>query len=480
MSLFPDLGPSEPALILAVDGILLVLLLWAAWRKPTLVLLIALAGLALRPQLLWGGPRLGSAWGLSQSLVLFGLLANALRYGVRRTINWPILALVLVLGLSLAFGDLQPRLTLPFMLQSLMVLALPFAFTQVVLAPGSRPAYAAVIMLTPLLSLGLALLLGALGLRRLPLPGWEHLARFEGATGNAAVFAALCFSGLVVALHEATRSGRSYAGPLAALNFALVVLSVTRMAVLASVVFALAYACLSQELRSQWRAHRTTALPIVAFAAAALMLAWPHLEARMFAGPDGAVNLSGRQNLWPFYYEEFLFSPIFGRGLGAGFVASRDWISGLAAPHNEYLHLLVIGGIVGFVLIAGGIGLWYRQLLQTAAPDDRPCLLALIPAIAVYIATDNLSFYTTALPLYAYLSILLTRSAPVPARPAPLPAGPRASRTRSSGRQAEGRIREAFARMRANTDGIEPITSRHRIEQVEVLAEIEHRDPERG
>jgi O-antigen ligase len=442
----------KPGLVLAVAGLLLVLLVWLSWRRPTLALMVALAGLALRPQLLWGGPEVGSGWGLSQSLVLFGLAVNALRYGVSRTVNWPILALFLVLGLNLVFGRLHPELTPAFMLESLAVLALPFAFTQVVLAPGSRRNYAAVIMLTPLLSLALALLLDAAGIRPVSLLVWSRYARFEGAAGNAAVFAALGFSGLVVALHESTRRGHWYAGPLAALNFALVVLSLTRMAVFACLVFALAYALLSAELRARWRAHRAKALLVLAVAAGALILYWPILEDRMLKGSNSGINLSSRDDLWSFYYREFLFSPIVGRGIGAGFVAARHWLVGLIAPHNEYLHLLVIGGVVGFVLIAGGIGLWYRQLLQTAPAGDRPCLWALIPAVAVYIATDNLSFYTTALPLYAYLSVLLIRPLPAPT--------PSAERQAGGPGSAEGQIRAAFARMRATGEAVERVTSR--------------------
>ena len=447
---------SEPALVLVLGGALLGLVVWLGWRKPTLALLIALAALALRPQLLWGGPALNSAWGLSQSLIVFGLVLNALRYGVRPSINWPILALVLVFGLNLALGRLHPKLTLFFMLASLAVLALPFAFTQVVLAPGSRRAYAAVIMLTPLLSLVLALLLDVAGIRPLSLPDWVEANRFEGAAGNAAVFATLGFSGLVVALHESTRPGRWYAGPLVALNFALVAVSLTRMAVFASLVFALAYALLSPDLRTQWASHRTRSLLILAVAAGALILCWPSLEARMFTSETSTVAMSERDELWPFYYREFTLSPIVGRGIGAGFVAAHDWLPGLTAPHNEYLHFLVIGGVVGFVLIVGGIGLWYRHLLQIASSNDRPCLLALIPAVAIYIFTDNLSFYTTALPLYAYLSVLLTRPSPVPMAAA----DPTASQSVSAEPLADARIRGALARMRANSEALERVTSR--------------------
>ncbi len=142
MSFLSRLGAPEPAVALVGGGALLVLILWLGWRKPTWLLMIALASLAIRPQLLWGGPPVGWQWGLHQTLIVFALAMNALRYGIRTTINWPILALLATFALSLAFGSLHPKLTLPLMLESLAILALPFAFTQVVLEPGSRRACA--------------------------------------------------------------------------------------------------------------------------------------------------------------------------------------------------------------------------------------------------------------------------------------------------------------------------------------------------
>jgi hypothetical protein len=58
-------------------------------------------------------------------------VVNALRYGLRRSVNRPILALLAVFILSLAFGNPHPMLTFGFMVQGLLVPALPFASTQV-------------------------------------------------------------------------------------------------------------------------------------------------------------------------------------------------------------------------------------------------------------------------------------------------------------------------------------------------------------
>jgi O-antigen ligase len=407
MSLLSSLGGLPPAVPLAIGGALLALLAWLSWRRPTWLFLLALASLAIRPQLLWGGPPVGYEWGLHQTFFAFALLVSATRYGVHRTVPWPILALVAVFVLNPLLGNLHRDVSVALMLVSLALFALPFAFTQVILAPGSRRMLALTIAVTPLLSVALGGLLQAADLRAV------FRYRLEGATGNAAVFGMLAFAGFAVALHEWTRPGRRYAIYLATLNLALVILSGTRMAIFASAVFVGTYAALSEALRQQLKQQRRTALAGVGLLAAILVAYWPTLIGRIFADDGETLELSGRDELWSFYWQEFLFSPWFGRGLGAGVVAAEKWYGfALSTPHNEYLHLLVIGGVVGFVLIAGAILLWYRQLLRVASPNDREFLLALAPALAAYAVTDNILTYSSALALYAYLGMVLTLPSP--------------------------------------------------------------------
>jgi hypothetical protein len=297
MNLLSSSGGLASTAALVGGAALLVLILWLGWRRPTWLFLLALASLAMRPQLLWGGPEIGYEWGLHQTLILFALAMNGLRYGVRHTINWPILAFLATFALSLAFGDPHPKLTLPFMLMSLAILALPFSFTQVILEPGSRRLYALVIAALPLLSVVLGGLLQFAGLRTVfSYQQWvDHWYRLEGATGNAAVFATLAFAGFAVALHEATRPGRPYAGPFAAINLILVILSGTRMAMFASGLFCAAYVALSEDLRALVRRHCARAILSAGLIGVALILYWPTLEWRIFGGHSG-IQLSQRMS----------------------------------------------------------------------------------------------------------------------------------------------------------------------------------------
>jgi O-antigen ligase len=262
-------------------------------------------------------------------------------------------------------------------------------------------------------------------------PSWgfegsfEGVYRFGGAIQNPEAFAILALAGFAVALHEATRPGRPYASWLALLNLLLVILSGTRMTIAAAVVLLVAYGILSQALRDLFVRHRWFAGAAVVALVATVVLYWPSLQLRLFVNHGDSINLSRRDDVWGFYLEEFMLSPLFGRGLGIAYVAGADWLTSLArnTPHNAYLHLLVAGGACGFVLCMTAIGLWYRQLLQAVSDNDRLFLLALVPALGLQAFTADVLIYWSGLGLFAYLGVMLTRaqSAASPLRPSRQP-----------------------------------------------------------
>lgn len=398
---------------LLIGGIALALGLVLSWRFPALPMALGLLCVAVRPEMLLGGTIDQLDWGVARSLLVLGLLCNALRYGIRRQVNWPLAAFAVALVLSAALGDLHPKLTPLLMLEGTTVLALPWLFTSVVLAPGSRRNYATLIALLPLLSALVGVLVGLAE----PIPTWgfqgsfDRIYRFGGAMRNAEAFALLAFAGFAVALHEATRPARPYAGWLALLNLVLVILSGTRMTIAVAALFLVIYVGLSPGLRGLLVRRRWfTGIAALALIAT-LVIYWPPLHQRLFAAGGEAINMSQRDNVWGFYLEEFMLSPLFGRGPGVAYVAGADWLTNLArnTPHNEYLHLLVAGGAAGFLLCMTAIVLWCRQLWVSASDNDRPFLLALAPALALQAFTLDALIYWTGLALFAYLGVMLTR-----------------------------------------------------------------------
>jgi teichuronic acid biosynthesis protein TuaE len=393
-----DVGVDPALLAVSIAAAVLALALWVAWRRPGLMLAAALAALAVRPQLLWGDRNVGYQWGLHQTLLVIGLAVNALHFGLRRSINWPLLALTVVLGLNLLFGHLHDDLTTSLMLTGLALLALPFAFTHVILAPEARGICTHVIALGPLLSVAIGALIQAAGIHTMFADVHDRL---EGATGNAGVFGALAFAGFAVALHEsAVRArGRAWMGALASVNLALVILSGTRTSMLASAVLLLAYVLSSEQFREGLRRSRAMVLFAVCLIGTAVTLYAPTLYSRV-------LDSLGRAGIWARFYNEFWRSPIFGRGLGSAFISRKASELLYAAPHSEYLHLLVVGGALGFVLCMTAIALWYADIFRTAAPRDRKFLLSVAAALAVYALADNILVYPTALGLFVYLGVL--------------------------------------------------------------------------
>lgn len=294
------------------------------------------------------------------------------------------------------FGNLHDDLTTGLMLTGLLLLALPFTFTQVVLAADSRRVCTLAIVFTPILSVAVGALLQVAGIHTTF--GSVH-DRLEGATGNSAIFGVLAFAGFAVALHEWTAGpqSRPYLLALACINLALVILSGTRMSILASAVLLLAYLLASEQFRERLQQSRVFIVGGVGLIGVALALYAPTLYRRMF-------DDLGRGEIWERFYHEFWRSPIFGRGIGSGFIT---WTEPLfSAPHNEYLHLLATGGVVGFTLCMAAIILWYWNLIRAALPRDREFLLALAPALAVYSVTDNVLVYPTALAVFVYLGVI--------------------------------------------------------------------------
>ena len=424
---------------LAVFAIVLVV----AWRAPVVMVGLGLAASALRPDLLMepAGPSsdlwLNAAlyyWNLPHTLILLGLLGGAVRLGLRFPFNWPLLAFAAVLVLSSLLGDLHPRLNAAFMIACFGVMTLPWLFPQVAFGVQARAAMAWLIAVLPLLSsLGggalEALAGGSVAAASPLLAGWiDYLSgerqefwfvvnRLEGLTANAGAFAALALAGSMVAVHEWVRGRHLAMGALAAANLALVILSGTRMAILAAAVFLAAYFALSPEARDHVRLHARDAVAGPIGVLVILVLYLPVLEHRMFGG-DEELNLSVRDEIWRFYLREVAFSPWFGRGFGSGFIAIADYVHWpLKTPHNEFLHLLVTGGVVGLALCGAAIVAWFRRLHALSSPADRPCLVAFTAAIATFALTDNALVLTSALALWGYLGFLPAQPARAPARP---------------------------------------------------------------
>jgi O-antigen ligase len=408
------------AIAITLGGAAGVALGWLGWRRPAAFLAIVLASFAIGPQWILAGylPRslLALALPAQKGLLLAAVAANAVRFGLRRDIvSWPLLAVALLAAQSVVLADLEPRLTLSAMAFAALDLALPWSLVYLVVAPGSRARYALLMALLAAACVAAGLVLHLMDVRGLYFGSATRGLRLNGAS-NAGWLACLAFAGFAIALHEAVRRRHLGFACLAAGNVLIAVLTGGRMGIGACLVLAVAY--LGFALPAQRRIGRRGAIAMGIGGALGLFLLSASLVQGYHADRLGDVfSLSGRDTIWAGYFQQFLDSPLFGRGLGAGALGA----SYFDLPHNDYLRLLVEGGVVGLVIYGGAVLLWGRRVIALVAPKERPFVRALFLALAVYALTDNVLTMAPALVPFVYLALILgepdARSDPPSSKP---------------------------------------------------------------
>jgi O-antigen ligase len=333
-------------------------------------------------------------------LLAAALLASGLRYGLRLDlVNWPLLAVLWLLAQSLVMAEASPTVAPLALLTATLGFALPWCLIHVALEPGSRASYALAIALLPLLSVALGVGLDALETHTL-FSSSDRGVRLRGAT-NAGWLAFLGFVGFAVALHEASRRRRLDLAALAVVNVVITLLSGGRMGLFACAVLAVSYVLLTPALRA-----RAALLGLVAglgLVAVALIIDVQLPLHRLAQQPEQLFDPNGRDRIWRGYLGEFRDRPLFGQGLGAAEGGAYQDL-----PHNEYLRLLVDGGVVGALLYAAAVLLWGRRVLGLVRPGERGFVLALFLALGVYALTDNILLMPAGVIPFFYLAVMRT------------------------------------------------------------------------
>ena len=381
----------------------LLLVAWLALRRPTVLVWVVLATFAIAPQWVLAGEvspaLLAAATPIQMLLLAAALLASGARYGLRLDlVNWPLLAVLWLLAQSLLLANLDPAITPLALLVATLGFALPWCLIHVALQPGSRARYALLIALLPVLCVAVGTGLDMLEAHALFSGSKGRGVRLRGAT-NAGWLAFMSFIGFAVALHEASRRRRLDFAALAVINVVVTILSGGRMGLIACGVVSVSYVLLTPALRT-----RAALLGLIAAAAAGAVVLIVDLQLpihELAQHPERLLDPNGRDRIWQRYLEEFRANPLFGQGLGA---AERGAYHDL--PHNEYLRLLVDGGMVGAVLYAAALLLWGRRVLALVRPGERGFVLALFLALGVYALTDNVLLMPAGLLPFLYLAVM--------------------------------------------------------------------------
>jgi O-antigen ligase len=383
---------SEAAIVTAVAGIaVLAMIFFVARRRPTALLLVALASLAMSPRYLQLGPALDPQVldDLQKIALLVAVSWYVYHHGLRRLELLPVATLGLIALLSFGPAEFHPELTAFQVLRSFLALAAIWLFLAA--RRPSQDARSQLLLLTllPILNLAFGVFLWLIGLKDLVRHEYTGAWRLQGATIPAHL-GMLTVIGVAAGMQRWV-VGRRCAASLVACNLAVAVLTGTRSAILLSLVIVtagLASPASLLRVRSYATAPRAAAFALAVGAVVYLEL--PAMRDRFFGNPlEGSFNTSGRVGAWKFFSDAVSVDPLFGRGLGAATVANTGQLPpAFRLPHNEYLRLLVDAGWVGLILFIGTAAVAMCAVLRRAGPTRR-AVGTIICVWAAYCFVDN-------------------------------------------------------------------------------------------
>lgn len=229
---------------------------------------------------------------------------------------------------------------------------------------------------------------------------------------------------------------------LATINFGILVWTGTRVGILAGVVICYGWIvseALAPNARSRIRQRVAFGLlvPLILLTYAPFMAErmsgyWPEHQQEVIVvrwpgwgkegGGEGAAPVTegegengirftttGRMKAWRFYYDVARENLWFGRGLGAGVVGGTGHLhESMRLPHNEYLRLLVDGGVVGL----GAMALAYLWILIELLRRNRSASIRLLVLVAFGVLAveasvmNALAAQAFVIPLWLYLGML--------------------------------------------------------------------------
>jgi hypothetical protein len=378
---------------LAVAGVGLFGLLVVGLLRPKVVLTLAILSTAWTPMHFVDG--LASYPQGQKSLFWAAALFMAHSRGIDRRFVLPLLAYPLVMVLSALGGTPAPGLTTAQTLQTLASLTAGWAFLVVMWDAREDLGVLKLLACLATITVGLGAVLDLAGIWPLFDPRGS-VPRLQGATiaSGLGMSAVLGFAATLLLLRAT--SWRP-ALPMAAVNAVLVLASIGRGPILALVILL---------VPGLWRIVRASigvgtlgswlkALAVVGAIAASAAVVLPQIQARndqrVYIPDKGLVEAdatTGRLDAWSRAYDEAKVDIAFGRGLGAGpaIGATQEFF---LAQHNEYLRMLLEGGIVGGVLLLFALVGAAVRAVRAMPARLRADAAALAVATAVIAATDN-------------------------------------------------------------------------------------------
>lgn len=393
----------------------------AAFLFPTVTLGVAIGSLILSPEnmLVIGPEFMGySTKSLQKLYVLVALVPSAIRYGIRPNANPVVIVAAITTVASFILGDLFPGVTIERMVRTAIGLSLPFIFFNVNYNRRGIDALLLLIVLMPLFSLALSFVYEFMSLKRLS--GDIYTVYVQSYRGDyrlsgvniPSYLAFFAFVSFFVSLNEALRKHSRSFYWLAAINFAIVLFSGTRMPSAAAIMLGGLTLLFAPSGNVGVKSKFGLVFAGGILATMLLVILWPNIEIRMFGANESiGINTSGRWATWGKMIEIISVNPFFGRGMGASTIAllGEHW-SLLSYAHNEYLRVTLDVGLVGIILFVGAIIYLLRQEMVWLSRVEHNNIVILMLSVACYSITDNTISATPAIVWGLALGLIVARA----------------------------------------------------------------------
>ena len=348
----------------------------------------------LLPDVQWGPL---SSTALHNLVILGGIFIYGLRHGFRLFSNPLIVVYTLFIFNTFSFASRHPDLSLSQIGQSYANFILGILLLHVNLTAAIRRFLWHMIPWMALCSVLVGLILHSLGFY----DSFRYLARsdvyrLQGATTPKDI-AQMAMLGMLICMLLA-RQHRFYLG-LGLVNYGLIALTASRTNMLMGVLLIGVYLWPDiQQFRRSRQWHELKYATFVLGAVAMLTLAnSPAILNRLtFIAEDSSIqteldaNSSGRLGSWEKYWDAAEQNILFGRGLGAGTVVVSESDEELKIPHNEYLRLIVDGGLIGLGLVILAYAYVFWQIIQHTTFIARRYLVASVVILAGLSLLDNM------------------------------------------------------------------------------------------
>lgn len=407
------LAPSLYWVLLQGTALLCVLVL--VWRFTALAsavwLVIAACTLEMTFYDLIGPAAFAQTIALVKASGIALALVCILRYGPRLDPFNPGWAFAAMFVTGLAHG-LHPGLTVADSLRSLVGSVAPYAFGFSRLSRGWARTVIRTTKLSPLISVAGGCGLALTGLR--PLFVESGGARLE-ALGHPAFLATVSLAAIYACLIELYRDGRGRDLALLGANGVILLLTGARAPLLYGVAVVVLALCLAASPAMPFR-RRALLLLTCGLAIPPLVIGASALSGlRVFnLLLTDAGDLSGREELWPYFEHAAARSPWFGWGIGAGnwvvpqgsdvVLQMHTW-----AAHNEWLRMLVEGGQLGRALLVLLFARWCWRGTAPLQHAERTIMRLVFLAFACHAFTDNVLISTSACVLFAFCAAVFAR-----------------------------------------------------------------------